>query len=184
MKVFISGLLGVAALTAVLSGAGSQPAQGVAQQTAGGFTSADARKVLDTYCVTCHNDRMKGNFGNLSLQAIDLDNVTAHAPELEKVVRKLQSAAMPPAGNKRPDAATYGSMTSWIMGQLDRNAMAHPNAGRTEAMHRLNRAEYRNAVRDLLGLEALQIDQMLPADDESYGFDNIAGVLGMSPTHL
>jgi mono/diheme cytochrome c family protein len=176
LKGIIAGLAGAVLVTVAVPAA--------AAQKAATFTTVEARKVLDTYCVTCHNDRMKANFGNLSLQAVDLSEIGRHAPELEKVVRKLQSAAMPPAGSKRPDAATYAAMTAWMSGQLDQYAAARPNAGRTEAMHRLNRAEYQNAIRDLLGVEGLQIDQMLPADDESYGFDNIAGILAISPTHL
>ena len=103
---------------------------------------------------------------------------------LEKVVKKLRAGMMPPPGNPRPGMDTYRSLREWMEGQLDRHAAAHPNPGRTESLHRLNRAEYQNAVRDVVALEGLDFSTLLPGDDSSYGFDNIAGVLGITPTHL
>ena len=141
-----------------------------------------AKATIDRYCVTCHNDRLKT--AGLSLAGIDFTNVSRYASELERAVRKLGGAAMPPAGSPRPDVATYGSLTRFLERQLDAADARHPNAGRTEPMHRLNRAEYQNAVRDLLGIQGMDIERMLPADDASYGFDNIAGILAISPTHL
>src|SRR5437899_1893877 len=88
---------------------------------------------------------------------------------------------MPPATARRPDRALSNQVATWLESELDRNAAAHPNPGRTESLHRLNRAEYKNVIRDLLGLD-VDVDALLPADDASYGFDNIAGVLKMSPT--
>ena len=146
------------------------------------MTAATARAALDRYCVTCHNDRMKT--AGLSLAGVDLADAGRHASELERAVRKLGGAAMPPAGSPRPDSATYAALTRFLERQLDAAAARRPNAGRTEAMHRLNRVEYQNAIRDLLAVEAMDIERMLPADDASYGFDNIAGILAMSPTHL
>ena len=90
---------------------------------------------------------------------------------------------MPPTGRPRPDASTYDSVASWLEGDIDSAAVARPNPGRTETVHRLNRTEYQNAVRDLLDVE-IDASKLLPADDQSYGFDNIAGVLKMSPTLL
>ena len=116
------------------------------------------------------------------LDQADLANMSDQAETWEKVARKLRTRTMPPAGRPRPDQATYQSVVSWLETELDRAAAANPNPGRTESLHRLNRAEYRNAVRDLLALEHLDIGILLPPDDASYGFDNIAGVLGMSPT--
>ena len=106
-------------------------------------------------------------------------------PEIwEKVVRKLRAGAMPPAPRPRPDAATYEVFTTWLETELDHAAAARPDPGRTDAFHRLNRSEYHNVIRDLLALE-VDVAALLPADDgRSYGFDNIAGVLGMSPTLL
>src|SRR5262249_17850262 len=111
-------------------------------------------------------------------------DVGKYAVELEKVVGKLHSGAMPPPGNRRPERPIYEALSGWLEQEVDRAAGSAPNAGRTEALHRLNRAEYQNAIRELLGIEGLDIERMLPADDASYGFDNIAGILGISPTHL
>src|SRR5262249_55714301 len=130
--------------------------------TTGAFTGATARAVVDKYCVGCHNDRLKT--GGLSLAGVDLGNAGKHEVELEKMVRKLRGGVMPPAGNPRPDPMTSNALAAWLEQELDRAAEATPNAGRTEGMHRLNRAEYRNAVRDLFGIEGLDIDQMLPSD--------------------
>jgi len=140
------------------------------------------KAVIDKYCVTCHNDRLKT--AGLSLAQVDFDDVGKHSDALERVVRKLQAASMPPPGVPRPDKATYLATSAWLTGKLDRAAAAAPNAGRVEGLHRLNRAEYRNVIRDLLGVEGLAVEQMLPSDDASYGFDNVAGALGISPTHL
>jgi len=149
----------ICALTSALVGAAAVPASAA-------FSRGDARVFFDTYCVSCHNDRMKT--GGLSLAAVDLGNISQHAPELEKVVRKLHSRAMPPQGSRRPDAAAYAALTGWLEDELDRTAQTAPNAGRTEAMHRLNRAEYKNAIRDLLGIEAIDIEQLLPADAKKF----------------
>jgi hypothetical protein len=173
----IGGLIlaGIAAI------AGARPY--AAPQGSAPFSGADdARATIDKYCVTCHNERLKT--GGLSLVQINLQDVSASALTLEKVVRKLQARSMPPAGAPRPDVATYDRLNGWLEAELDRSSSVHPNAGRTEALHRLNRVEYKNAIRDLLGIEGLEIEKMLPTDDASYGFDNIAGVLGVSPTHV
>ena len=146
------------------------------------MAEAEAEATVKTYCIRCHNDRLKT--AGLSLEQVDLHNVSASAPTLEKVVRKLRVGTMPPTGVPRPDRATYERLNDWFQAELDRAAAAHPNAGRTEGLHRLNRAEYQNVIRDLLGIEGLEIVEMLPIDDASYGFDNIAGVLAMSPTHV
>jgi hypothetical protein len=115
---------------------------------------------------------------------MDLDDLGQGAEVWEKAVRKLRTGAMPPSGAPRPDAATYDLMASWLETGLDRAAAAHPNPGRLPALHRLNRTEYHNAIRDLLALENLDVALLLPADDSSYGFDNIADVLWVSPTLL
>lgn len=139
------------------------------------------RVLLDRYCVTCHNPRMKA--GNLTLDSVDVTNPGANPQVWEKVTRKLKAGVMPPSGRPRPDALTHESMVAWLETELDRGAAAHPNPGRTEAFHRMNRTEYRNAVRDLLALE-IDVDDYLPLDDASYGFDNIAGVLKLSQSLL
>ena len=145
--------------------------------TATGISSSDARVLLDTYCVTCHNERLQT--GGLMLDTIDLQPVSEHAEVWEKVVRKLRGGIMPPAGMPRPDAPTQAAFVSWLETALDDAAAATPNPGRTETLHRLNRAEYHNAIRDLLTVET-DARELLPADDGSYGFDNMAGALRVS----
>jgi hypothetical protein len=133
------------------------------------------RGVLDKYCVTCHNQRLKT--GGLTLDTLDLGTVPAQAEVWEKVIGKLRSGTMPPAGMSRPDAATYNALAGWLETQIDQ--ASEPYAGRT-ILHRLNRSEYANAIRDLL---ALDIDPaaLLPPDDSAFGFDNISDALGLSP---
>ena len=150
-----------------------------AQSPPPGATTADQRARLDQYCVTCHSERLE--VGGLSLQDLDLNNVADHAEVWEKVVRKLRAGSMPPQPRPRPDAETYDGFRTWLEAELDAAAERAPNAGRTEALHRISRTEYHNVIRDLLGLE-VDVSELLPADDTSYGFDNIAGVLGVSPT--
>ena len=163
--------------TLAFAGDSARVAQAQAQPAAGAHT--EQRALLDQYCVTCHSERLE--VGGLSLQGLDLDNVADHAEVWEKVVRKLRAGSMPPQPRPRPDAATYDGFRSWLEAELDAAAEAAPNAGRTEALHRISRTEYHNVIRDLLGLD-VDVSELLPADDTSYGFDNIAGVLGVSPT--
>jgi hypothetical protein len=141
---------------------------------------AEHTDTIDHYCLDCHNavDRE----GGLVLEGIDLDDVQANAPELEKVVRKLRGHMMPPPGGPRPDEESVDSLVSFLETSLDRNAAAHPVIG-PEPIHRLNRTEYGNAIRDLLGLN-IDPPEYLPADDEGYGFDNIADILRVSPSLL
>ena len=132
------------------------------------------------YCVTCHNDRAKT--AGLSLEALDIARA-AEAPEVwEKVIRKVRVGMMPPQGVPQPERPTREALVSYLSTTLDRAAAAHPNPGR-KLVHRLNRAEYANAVRDLLGLE-IDPAALLPPDDSAYGFDNIADVLSISPVLL
>ena len=143
----------------------------------------ERRALLDRYCVTCHNDRLQTGGLTLDADAVDVTDVGAHAETWEKVVRKLRAGAMPPRPRPRPEPAAYAEFRGWLEAELDAAAAAEPNPGRTETFHRLSRTEYRNAVRDLLALD-VDVGELLPADDTSYGFDNIAGVLGVSPTLL
>jgi hypothetical protein len=135
------------------------------------------RAVVDKYCVGCHNARAKA--GNLNLQGLDTAAVAENAETWEKVVRKLRGGLMPPAGAARPEETSYRTFLTTLQTALDQAAAGDPNPGRTETVHRLNRIEYVNSVRDLLGVD--MAEDLLPADDSSYGFDNIAGVLKMSP---
>jgi mono/diheme cytochrome c family protein len=141
---------------------------------------------LQQYCVTCHNARLKT--AGLVIDPATLTDVSAGAEQWEKVVRKLRTTAMPPAGAPRPDAATYETLARYLESQLDRAAAAHPQLGKLPLVHRLTRTEYQNAIRDLLGLDALpreiRVDFLLPADNISSGFDNIADLLFMSPVTL
>jgi Protein of unknown function (DUF1592)/Protein of unknown function (DUF1588)/Protein of unknown function (DUF1585)/Protein of unknown function (DUF1587)/Protein of unknown function (DUF1595)/Planctomycete cytochrome C len=137
----------------------------------------DPAPVFHKYCVTCHNQRLKT--GGLMLDTLDLSKVPDNAETWEKVVRKLSARVMPPQGMRRPDEATYNSLISWLETRLDAAAAAHPYPGRP-MLHRLNRAEYGNAIRDLLALN-VDAESLLPPDDSAYGFDNISDVLGLSP---
>ncbi len=112
---------------------------------------------------------------------MDLTDVAGDAAVWEKVVAKLRAGAMPPQPRPRPEPDAYDGFRAWLETELDRAAAADLRPGRTEALHRLSRVEYRNVVRDLLDLD-VDVSDLLPADDTSYGFDNIAGVLGVSPT--
>jgi hypothetical protein len=136
------------------------------------------RAVVDSYCLGCHSVRAKA--GNFVLEGLDPARASGDVESWEKVVRKLRGGLMPPPGRPRPDATTSDAFRAALERTLDAAAAAHPNPGRTETVHRLNRIEYVNAVRDLLAVEVNAPD-LLPADDSSYGFDNIAGVLKMSP---
>jgi hypothetical protein len=138
------------------------------------------RDVLDKYCISCHNDRVKR--GGLSLDTAAAHEVGEHAEVWEKVVRKIRARQMPPVGLPRPDDATYQRITASLEQSLDRAAAAHPNPGRTDTLRRLNRTEYRNAVRDLLAVD-VDVTALLPADESSYGFDNVT-VADLSPTLL
>ena len=137
------------------------------------------QRTIRRHCLACHNDRTLT--AGLSLQHIDSARVAEHAPVLEKVFQKLRAGEMPPAGRPRPDAAA-AELVAWLEAALDGAAAENPNPG-APAIHRLNRAEYRNAVRDLLGLD-LDHARDLPADDSGYGFDNIGDVLTVSPLHV
>jgi mono/diheme cytochrome c family protein len=138
------------------------------------------RAVLDRYCVTCHNQEM--HIAGLMLDKMDVGNVSEGAAVWEKVLGKLRTGAMPPVSMPRPDQATYDSFAAYLETALDRAAAAKPHPGRP-AIHRLNRAEYVNAIRDLLSVE-IDAESLLPADDSGYGFDNIADVLSVSPMLL
>ena len=138
-----------------------------------------SRALLDQYCVPCHNDRTRT--AGLALETIDLSNVGRDGQIWEKVIRKLRARAMPPSGRPHPDQAAASSLVAWLEQRLDHEAAARPRVGPTEAVHRVNRTEYRNAVRDLLAVD-IDVRDMLPADDAGkHGFDNNAGVLSVSP---
>jgi cytochrome c551/c552 len=138
---------------------------------------ASQRAVLDQYCVTCHNQKLKT--AGLMLDKIELAPVADHAEQWEKVVRKLRAGMMPPSGLPRPNAATYDALTVAIENELDRAAEANPHLP-APGVHRVNRTEYANAIHSLLALD-IDAAAFLPADDSSYGFDNVVSGLGVSP---
>jgi mono/diheme cytochrome c family protein len=157
---------------------------GVFPQTAGPGVSNTAvrsvsahRDVIATYCASCHNERLKT--AGLALDRLNLDDVAGSAETWEKVVRKVRGGLMPPAGARQPDARTRDAFATSIETELDRAWAAHPNPGRP-LLRRLNRAEYANAVRDLLALD-VDVAALLPPDDSAYGFDNISDALNVSP---
>ncbi len=133
--------------------------------------------VLSKYCYTCHNDKVKS--GGLVLTGLDVSAPAKNSEAWERVIRKLEIGAMPPAGRPRPDKATADSLVRYLETDLDRAALAHPNPGRP-ALQRLNRAEYKNAIRDLLALD-IDITSMVPPDTAGFGFDNNADALTLSP---
>ena len=169
----------LASMGLVLLGAGSLSAAGMQSRPVPSH-DINYQAPLDRYCITCHNEQLRT--GGLALSALDV-NKAAEEPELwEKVVRKLRTGAMPPAGMPRPDKTTYDSLATYLERQLDQAAAADPYPGRP-SVHRLNRFEYTNAVRDLLAVE-IDGEAFLPADDSRHGFDNIGDVLTVSPLLL
>lgn len=138
------------------------------------------RTIIDQYCVACHNDDLRT--AGLSLETIDTADLQANGEIWEHMLRKLRARQMPPSGMTHPSDETYNALVRYIDSGRDRLAREHPNPGRP-TLHRLNRSEYQNAVRDLLALE-IDATELLPADDIGYGFDNIGDVLNVSPLLL
>ena len=164
-----------AALALTVTG-GLKASVAAAVQTAAPQSVADAA-FLKQYCLTCHNSRART--GGLALDALDPARVGPHAETWEKVVRKLRTGMMPPSGAPRPDRARLDAFAASLETRLDRAATSGAHL-RTPALHRLNRAEYTNAIRDLLDVE-VDVSSLLPSDDSNEGFDNIAEALGVSP---
>jgi mono/diheme cytochrome c family protein len=168
-------MLAAAVLLVVLSAQGQVQSQ--AQGQLRGPVRSEAQNVVDRYCATCHNPRMKA--GGLALDALPVATAARDPQTWEKVIRKVRTGMMPPAGSPRPDRATLDGLAATVETALDRAAAASPNPG-APALHRLNRTEYGNAVRDLLDLP-IDAAALLPGDDSSEGFDNQASVLSVSP---
>jgi mono/diheme cytochrome c family protein len=144
---------------------------------------AETRAALGANCIDCHDTETKS--GGLVLEPAALASIGEHAETWEKVARKIAHRAMPPPGEPRPDETTYRTMQAFLESELDAHAAAAPNAGYLPPLHRLTRTEYKNAIRDLLALEnlpaELDFELLLPADNVSSGFDNIAELLFVSP---
>jgi hypothetical protein len=164
----------VAALAAVGGGAYVATTGGLGGSST--MSAATASGLVDRYCVECHNDAELT--ANLSLEGRDFAAVAHDAAEWEPAIRKLRAGMMPPPGARRPAPAEYAALTAWLETEIDRAAPAAPG---TKVLHRLNRTEYENAIRDLLALD-IDAAKFLPADDSSRGFDNVAGSLTISPT--
>ncbi len=155
------------------------PAPTAASTNVSKMTAGSSRALINQYCVTCHNDKLKT--GGVALDTPDIDKLGEDAATWEKVAHMLRVGAMPPAGRPRPDAATALRLAAFLEDGLDQAAAILPNVG-TIPPHRLNRTEYVNAVRDLLGLEVPST--LLPIENSTSGFDNIAGALTVSPMLL
>jgi hypothetical protein len=145
--------------------------------TLGQQPASSQQELVNKYCVTCHNERAKT--GGIVLEKIDVDHPAASAELWEKVIRKLRAGLMPPSGAPRPDRAVLDKFRASLETAIDQAAASKPTPGAT-ALHRLNRTEYANAVRDLIAVD-VDMATVLPADDSSEGLDNIADVLGTSP---
>src|SRR5688572_5296711 len=186
------GVLGIAALSFAIAVATARPgaqapvAPAVTQAAPAVTAAASSTAVLKQYCATCHNERLKS--GGLVIDPAGVTNVGSGADHWEKVVRKLRTQSMPPPGAPRPDAVSYDRVATFLETELDRAEAARPHLGKLPLTHRLSRTEYRNAVRDLLALESLprevSIDYLLPPDNISSGFDNIADLLFVSPSNM
>ena len=189
-SIVVSALLFTAALTTVFTAAqgtpsAQPPAAGAAPPPAaqGAAPAADAQKQLATltqFCVGCHNDRTKT--AGVSFQGATAETIAQHGDVFEKAVRKMRGRVMPPPGARQPDAATADALIAFLESSLDRvESRAHLRD--KVVLHRLNRKEYSNAVRDLLAVE-FDASTVLPADDTADGFDNIADALQVSPSFI
>jgi mono/diheme cytochrome c family protein len=172
-RVLIAGCLVVSSAT--LYGGQAQPPKAVPSHAAT-MTATVQQATLNQYCITCHNSKAKT--AGFVLEGVDVTRAGENAAVLENAVRRLRAGMMPPPGAPRPDAATLESLAASLESSLDAAAVK-PNLV-PPGLHRLNRTEYANAVRDLLGLE-IDPAAYLPVDDSSSGFDNVAGSLGISP---
>jgi len=171
-------IVGISVLGVLLCCTWLTAAQQPARSAPAAPTAAAHQATLQQYCVTCHNNRLKS--GKLAIDQLDISNLTHDAEAWEKVVRKLRVGAMPPRGARRPDATTANALITWLEGELDRAGTGNP--GRP-TLRRLNRAEYANAVRDLLSLD-VDVTSLLPPDGAAFGFDNVADAQGSSPALL
>jgi cytochrome c551/c552 len=144
-------------------------------------SSPAPKALIDQYCLSCHSQRL--HTAGLDLESLSAAPAGTNPEPWEKVVARLRAGSMPPPGRPRPDAATYRAAAVALEQDIDRTWALHPNPGRIGAVHRLNRAEYSNAIRDLFGIDPLSLDvkSLLPGDETADGsFDNFADVLSIS----
>ena len=139
---------------------------------------AEQTALVKQYCATCHNDRSKA--GQMSLQSFDAATLEEHGELAEKMIRKIRSGMMPPSGARRPEPHVLTALLNTFESRMDKHAVLNPNPG-SRPFQRLNRAEYTNAVRDLLHLD-VDVSTYLPPDTISHGFDNVADAQTFSPT--
>ena len=178
-KTLVIGSLAMLSLVIAICG---QTAGQSAQSAAASDTAAAQRAIVAQYCSTCHSDKAKAagmdSARKIDFDALDIAHVSRDAETWERIVRKLRAGMMPPSGMRRPDPATYKGLIAWLENELDRSAVTYmPPPG----LHRLNRTEYANVIKDLLDLD-IDPGKYLPSDDSTHGFDNIAGALGVSST--
>jgi mono/diheme cytochrome c family protein len=179
MKRYAVGATAVA--FAVLSwGSGLRAAQPQGGSPATGAAVTQQKAVIDQYCVTCHNQRTKT--AGLALDALELTKLPEHAEIWEKAIMKLRGHLMPPPNAKQPPPAATQSLISWLETSLDQASASNPNPG-SISLHRLNRAEYAASIKEIFDID-VDGAALLPADDISDGFDNIANVLKVSPSFL
>src|SRR5687768_7408163 len=183
LSLFVLWIVAVAFVTGNAQVRSSAPAAPAAARAAAPAPQAagpvDAA-FLKQYCITCHNERTKATAGGLAIDSLDTTHLGAHAEEWEKIVRKIKTGMMPPSGMPRPSRDVLDAFAASLETKLD--AAADPKASlETPALHRLNRVEYGNAIRDLLDID-VNVASLLPADGSSEGFDNIAEMLGVSPS--
>jgi len=175
----------VCGFVAVVSNVASPAAQATTQSSAARSAPSGTRAMLDTYCVTCHNERTRT--AGLALDTIDAAAPHTNPEIWERVIARLRAESMPPAGRPRPGSATYHAVAGALEAEIDRAWISHPTPGRVNAVHRLNRTQYGNAVRDLFALDprAFDVTSLLPGDETADGsFDNFADVLTISTAHL
>src|SRR5215468_4084667 len=176
LSMLLAGAVFVSAAT--LSAQNSPPQNSSPQNSPS--AAATQRATVDRFCVACHRGNTPA--AALHLDTFDFANFETNGATWEKLARKLRNREMPPADMRRPDEPTYNALVEYIESGRDRLAEMKPNPGRP-TLHRLNRAEYANTIRDLLALE-IDVSDLLPADDIGYGFDNIGDVLNVSPLLL
>jgi len=175
-KLLVAILMVLALMFAQSLGTTSAAPRQTSSSTAMSVESQQA--MVKQYCAGCHNDKLKS--GDFSFASVDFTHPDQHAEQFEKVILKLRTGMMPPAGRPRPNPDVARAFTSALEAGIDRAAAANPNPG-TPYLHRLNRTEYANVIRDLLGLD-IDVESLLPADTRSQGFDNMSEVLSVSPT--
>ena len=172
----------IAILSLVFAVYGSPAGQQSSSAAPTAESVAAHKAIITQYCMTCHSDKAKAagvdSARKIDFDQLDIAHVEKDAKTWELIVRKLRAGMMPPSGMKRPDTATYKGMITWLENELDRNAVVYtPPPG----LHRLNRTEYANVIKDILDLD-IDPGKYLPSDDSTHGFDNIAGALGVSST--